>query len=124
MIQTIHTSKAPKAVGPYAQAILAKDTLYVSGQLPIDPLTGEMKNNIEEQTKQCLENLLAIVEESNMTKNAIVKCTVYLQNMSEFSSMNQAYEAFFGDHKPARVTIEVAKLPKNALVEIDCIAVK
>ncbi|PKK91575.1 MAG: reactive intermediate/imine deaminase [Tenericutes bacterium HGW-Tenericutes-5] len=121
----IHSSHAPEAIGPYSQAVLVGDTLYVSGQTPINPLTKRVDGTeIKSQTLQCLQNILAIVEEAGMKKKNIVKCGVFLKNMSMFKEMNEVYNSFFGDHKPARVTVEVARLPLDALVEIDCTACK
>ncbi|NMA05535.1 MAG: hypothetical protein GX931_04100 [Acholeplasmataceae bacterium] len=118
----INTNKAPKVVGPYSQGILVNNTLYVSGQLPVDIDTGTPINDIYEATKKCLEYILAIVNEAGMKKEHIVKCHVYLKDLNDFSIMNKAYEDFFKSHKPARVALEVSRLPKDVLVEIDCIA--
>jgi 2-iminobutanoate/2-iminopropanoate deaminase len=121
----IHSLKAPEAIGPYSQAVLVQDTLYVSGQTPINPVSKKVDGNeIKSQTLQCLQNILAIVEEAGMKKKNIVKCGVFLKNMNMFKEMNEVYSSFFGDHKPARVTVEVARLPLDALVEIDCTACK
>ncbi|MGI6782004.1 MAG: RidA family protein [Acholeplasmataceae bacterium] len=124
MKKTIISKNAPAAIGPYSQAILAKDTLYVSGQLPIDPKTNQMPNDIKTQTKQSLENILNIITEAGFKLTDIVKCTVYLNDLNNFAVMNEVYAKFFGDHKPARVALEVSRLPKDALVEIDAIAVR
>ncbi|MGI6360072.1 MAG: Rid family detoxifying hydrolase [Acholeplasmatales bacterium] len=118
----INSNKAPKAIGPYSQGVLVNNTLYVSGQLPIDLNTGTPINDIYEATKKCLEYLLNIVNEAGMKKEHIVKCHVFLKDLNDFSIMNKAYEDFFGTHKPARVALEVSKLPKDVLIEIDCIA--
>lgn len=123
MKKYIHSNQAPKAIGPYSQAVLANDTLYVSGQLPIDLKTNEVVTNIYQATTLCLEHILSIVKETGMTKENIVKCHVYLKNLNDFTRMNDAYSVFFGEHKPARVAMEVSRLPKDVLVEIDCIAV-
>ncbi|MDY0278617.1 MAG: RidA family protein [Acholeplasma sp.] len=121
----IHSPNAPEAIGPYSQAILVDKTLYVSGQTPINPKTKKVDGiEIKSQTLQCLQNLEAIVVESGMTKENIVKCGVFLKDMNMFKDMNEVYKNFFKDHKPARVTVEVARLPLDALVEIDCTAVK
>lgn len=121
----IKTEHAPKAVGPYSQGVLAGETLYVSGQLPFDPKTNTLiSEDVKDQTKQCLNNILAIVKEAGFQKEDIVKCQVFMTDLSKFSEMNQIYEAFFGDHKPARAAIEVRRLPKDVSVEIDAIAVK
>lgn len=121
----IHSPNAPEAIGPYSQAILTEKTLYVSGQTPINPQTKKVEGiEIKSQTLQCLQNLEAIVIEAGMKKENIVKCGVFLKDMNMFKEMNEVYKNFFGDHKPARVTVEVARLPLDALVEIDCTAVK
>ncbi len=125
MKKVIHSEQAPKAIGPYSQAILAGNTLYVSGQLPIILETGALaEEKIETQTAISLKHLKSIVENAGFQITDIVKTTVYLSSMTNFPAMNLVYASFFGEHKPARVTIEVAKLPKNALIEIDCICVK
>lgn len=121
----IQTNHAPKAVGPYSQAVFVKgDTLYVSGQIPFDPKTMTLvSDDIKDQTKQCLENVLAIVQEAGLQKEDIVRCTVYMTDLSQFSLMNDVYAEFFGHHKPARAAVEVRRLPKDVNVEIDAIAV-
>jgi 2-iminobutanoate/2-iminopropanoate deaminase len=125
MNKTISTNKAPAAIGPYSQAILANNTIYVSGQLPIHYENPTfLVEGIIAQTNQSLLNITTIIESAGFTKENIVKCTVYMKNLGDFSLMNQEYEKFFGTTKPARVTVEVAKLPKDALIEIDAIAVK
>lgn len=118
-MKTIQTPSAPQAIGPYSQAIMTKDTLYVSGQLPKD-LHADLKT----QTRQSLEHILAIVIEAGLSKQDIVKCTVFMKDLSLFPLMNEEYQSFFGEHKPARVTVEVSKLPKDVQIEIDAIAVK
>lgn len=123
-MKKIHSNKAPKAIGPYSQAILVENTLYVSGQLPIDPVTNEVPKTVALQTKQSLLNIEAILHEANMTKEDVVKCTVYLKDLNYFTEMNDEYSYFFYEHKPARVALEVARLPKDVLVEIDAIAYK
>jgi len=124
-MKTIQTEHAPKAVGPYSQGVMAGDTLFVSGQIPFDPKTNMViSDDIEEQTKQSLTNVLAIVEAAGFSKEHIVKCTVYMTNLSDFANMNGVYAAFFGEHKPARAAVEVRRLPKDVLIEIDAIAIK
>lgn len=115
---------APSAIGPYCQAQVLNGTLFVSGQLPIDPATGEMPATIEEQTRQSLQNLRAIVEEAGLTMNDVVKTTVLLADIQDFGTMNAVYGEFFLESKPARMCYAVKALPKAALVEIDCIAGK
>ncbi|HHT39683.1 MAG: RidA family protein [Acholeplasmataceae bacterium] len=123
-MQKIHSNKAPKAIGPYSQAVLVEKTLYLSGQLPINPETNEVVSGIENQTKQALLNIEAILKEANMSKEDIVKCNVYLKDLNDFNVMNDVYSYFFYEHKPARVALEVSRLPKDVLVEIDAIAYK
>lgn len=123
-MKKIYSDKAPKAIGQYSQAILADNTLYISGQLPINPETGEIPKTVALQTKQSLLNIEAILKEANMTKEDVVKCTVYLKDLNCFNEMNDEYSYFFYEHKPARVAIEVARLPRDVLVEIDAIAYK
>lgn len=122
----IKTDHAPKAVGPYSQAVLTKgETLYVSGQIPFVPETMTLiSDEVKDQTNQCLQNVLAIVLAAGMQKEDIARCTVYMTDLSQFAQMNEVYEAFFGDHKPARAAVEVRRLPKDVSVEIDAIAVK
>ena len=124
-MKTIQTQNAPKAVGPYSQGVFVKDTLYVSGQIPFDPKTNALiSNDIKDQTRQSLENVLAIVEAAGLIKENIVRCTVFMTNLSDFPLMNEVYSQFFGEHKPARAAVEVRRLPKDVMVEIDAIAVK
>ncbi len=121
----IQTRKAPEAVGAYSQGILIEKTLYVSGQLPLVPETMAMVvDDIKAQTKRCLENILAIVEAAGFDKRDIVRCGVFMTNLQTFAAMNEAYAAFFGEHKPARAAVEVRALPKQAAIEIDAIAIK
>ena len=121
----IHTKHAPAAVGPYSQGVLVKDTLYVSGQIPFVPETMELVGtDILSQTKQSLRNILAVVEEAGMGLDNIVKCGVFMKDLSMFSQMNEICEEFFKNHKPARFAVEVKRLPKDVLIEIDAIAVK
>lgn len=121
----ISTDTAPKAVGPYSQAIEAGGFLFVSGQLPLHPQSGEIVgNDIAAQTRQSIENIRAILAAADLSLADVVKTTVFLQNMGDFARMNEVYQRFFGDSAPARSTVEVAKLPRNALVEIESIAVR
>lgn len=125
MLEFIQTPSAPAAIGPYAQAVRADGTLYVSGQTPLDPTTMRIvADDIAAQTRQSLQNIRAIVEAAGFAVSGIVRCTVYLKDMNEFAPMNAVYQEFFGDHRPARATVEVARLPKDAKVEIDAICVK
>jgi 2-iminobutanoate/2-iminopropanoate deaminase len=123
-LKVIETTKAPKAIGPYSQAIAVEPFLYTSGQIPVIPETGEIAGaTIEEQTEQSLKNLKAVVEAGGAKLHSIVKTTVFLKNMNDFVKMNGVYERFFEGHKPARSTVEVARLPKDCLVEIECVAI-
>jgi len=124
-LKTISTENAPTAVGPYSQAVLVKDTLYISGQIPFVPETMTLvSESIKDQTKQSLNNVLAIVTEAGMKKENIVKCGVFMQDLSMFREMNEVYADFFGEHKPARFAVEVRRLPLDVLIEIDAIVVK
>lgn len=124
MKKIIATSEAPAAVGPYSQAVEAGGTLYISGQLPIDPSTKAMPDGIQAQTKQSLRNIAAILEAAGYTKNDVVKSTVLLKSIADFGAMNEVYAGFYTENPPARVAYEVAALPLGALVEIETIAVK
>ena len=125
MKKVINTEKAPKAIGPYSQAIEANGTLYISGQLPIDPQTGSfVEGGAKEQTEQVLKNVVAILEAAGYTLNNVVKSTVLLQSMDDFAAMNEVYGSYYKTDVPARVAYQVAKLPMGALVEIETIAVK
>ena len=121
----IHTENAPAAIGPYSQAIQAGNTIYVSGQIPIDPATGAFAgDDIASQTRQSLTNLKNILNAAGAEMSDVVKTTVYLANIADFAAMNAVYGEFFAAPYPARAAFEVACLPKNALVEIECVAVK
>jgi 2-iminobutanoate/2-iminopropanoate deaminase len=123
-LKVIETTKAPKAIGPYSQAIVVEPFLYTSGQIPVIPETGDLAGaTIEEQTEQSLKNLKAVVEAGGAKIQNVVKTTVFLKNMNDFAKMNAVYERFFEGHKPARSTVEVARLPKDCLVEIECMAI-
>jgi len=124
MKKIINTSNAPKAVGPYSQAVEANGTLYISGQLPVDPLTGAMPEGIEAQTRQCLQNVIAILEAANYSLSDVVKSIVLLADMGDFQAMNQVYATYYAENQPARVCYQVAKLPLGAFVEIETIAVQ
>lgn len=120
----ISASQAPAAIGPYSQAILVDDTLYCSGQLGIDPETGSLrKGSIEEETEQVLENIGAVLNAAGMDYTDVVKCTVYLADMAEYAQMNEIYSRYFSEHPPAREAVEVASIPRDARVEISCVAV-
>lgn len=120
----VSTDKAAPAAGPYSQAIGTEQFVFASGQLPIDPASGNIPDGIEQQTRQSLANLLAVLEAGGASFGSVVKTTVFLKNMSDFTVMNGIYAEFFKDAPPARSTIEVARLPKDALVEIEAIALR
>jgi len=120
----IATTAAPAAIGPYSQGIDLGNLVFTSGQLPIDPATGEMPADIAGQARQSLTNVKAILAEAGLGMENIVKTTVFLQNMSEFAAMNEVYTSFFEGAPPARSAVEVAKLPKDALIEIEVIAAR
>lgn len=123
MKQTICTNKAPKAIGPYSQAVRFQNLLFVSGQLPIVPETGEFNGtDITSQTRQSLENVKHILSEAGMELRNVVKTSVFLQDMDDFSAMNQVYAEYFTSDYPARAAIQVGRLPKDAKVEIEVIA--
>lgn len=124
MKKIIASPQAPKAVGPYSQAVETGGTLYVSGQLPIDGATGKMAEGIEAQTRQSLTNVGHILREAGYDFSDVVKTTVLLQSMSDFAAMNAVYAEFFTGDKPARMCYQVAALPMGALVEIDAVGVK
>ena len=120
----IQTNKAPKPIGPYSQAILAGNTLYISGQIAIDPEDNALKiDNIKDETHLVLKNLHAVLNEAGFEIVDVVKCSIFIKDMQQFSEINAEYAEFFGSHAPARETVEVACLPKNVNVEISAIAV-
>ncbi len=121
----IQTSEAPAPIGPYNQAILAGNTLYVSGQIAIDVSSGELlTDNITQETHQVMKNLEAILRTAEMQFSNVVKCSIFIRNMGEFATINEAYGQYFPTDPPARETVEVSGLPKDVNVEISCIAVK
>ena len=123
-LELISTDKAPGAVGPYSQGIGIGTMVFTSGQLPIVPETGKLlKNDIQKETRQCLENVKAILEAGGATLKDVVKVNIYVRNMADFSLINEAYEEYFNDHKPARACVEVSGLPKDGNIEIEAIAV-
>ena len=124
MKEIINTADTPKAIGPYSQAIIADNLIFVSGQLPIDPVSEKIPQGIVGQTKQSLLNIKHILESVGSGMDKIVKTTVLLNNMDDFALMNEIYGTFFESDYPARICYEVARLPKDVLVEIDCIAIK
>jgi 2-iminobutanoate/2-iminopropanoate deaminase len=123
MKQVIHTDKAPGAIGPYSQAIKANGFVFVSGQLPVHPATGEfVAGGIREQTRKSLENLQAILAAGHLSFDSVVRTGVFLKNMDDFAAMNEVYAEFFTKDCPARACVQVARLPKDALVEIEVVA--
>ena len=123
--EIINTPNAPKAIGPYSQAIKYGNLVFLAGQIPIDPKTGNvLKGSIEEQTKLVLENLKAVIEASGMTMKNVLKTSCFLKNMDDFPKFNTVYATYFGESLPARETVEVARLPRDVLVEVSCICGK
>ncbi|MBQ7235451.1 MAG: RidA family protein [Kiritimatiellae bacterium] len=123
MIETVSTEKAPKALGPYSQALKAGGFVWCSGQIPINPATNTIEAvTIEEQTRQAISNLKNVLEAAGTTLANVVKTTVFIKDMNDFAALNGVYAEMFGDTKPARSCVEVARLPKDVKVEIECIA--
>lgn len=121
--EIISTKDAPQAIGPYSQAVVAGDLVFCSGQVPLDPKTMKLvEGDVAAQTQQVFKNLIAVLVAADVSLQQVVKTTVFLQNMNDFSEMNAVYAECFGEHKPARATVEVAKLPLGARVEIEAIA--
>lgn len=124
MKQIISTGQAPKAIGPYSQAVVVNGMAYLSGQIPTDPATNQMVDGpIELQTERVLENLKAVLEACGASFASVVKTTVFLKDMGDFPKMNEVYARYFGENPPARSTVQAAKLPRDVGLEIDCIAV-
>ena len=122
--KVVQTEKAPKAIGPYSQAIQAGNFLFLSGQIPIDPKTGELvKGDIRKQTQQVLENIKGILESQGLGMENVVKSTIFLKDIANFNQVNEVYATYFPSSPPARSTVEVAKLPRDADIEIEAIAV-
>ncbi|WP_158856025.1 RidA family protein [Lunatibacter salilacus] len=123
--EIIYTDTAPKPIGPYSQAVKVNGTLFVSGQIALDPETGELVNeNITEETHAVMKNLDAILQAADYTFSDVVKCSIFVRDMNEFGTINEAYGRYFKSDPPARETVEVSMLPKDVQVEISCIAVK
>ena len=121
--ESVQTDNAPKAIGPYQQAIKANGFIYTAGQIPIDPKTGNLvEGDISAQTRQVLENLKTVLEAGGSALDRVVKATVFLKNMADFAAMNEVYAQYLGSAKPARSTVAVAELPRGALIEIDLVA--
>jgi 2-iminobutanoate/2-iminopropanoate deaminase len=122
MKQVISTKGAPGAIGPYSQAIKAGNFVYTSGQLPINPANGELIDDIKKATEQSLENVKAILQEAGTTMDKVIKTVVFLRDMNDFSAMNEVYGTYFKENAPARSCVQVARLPKDAVVEIEVVA--
>jgi len=123
-LRVIATEDAPAAIGPYSQAVVHDGLVYTAGQIPIDPRTGELvAGDIALQTERVLENLSAVLRAAGSSLQQVVRTTVYLRDMNEFTAMNEVYARYFADHRPARSTVQAARLPRDVSVEIDCIAV-
>lgn len=123
--EIVHTDRAPKAIGPYSQANVAGNMVFVSGQLGFDPASMQfVEGGVAEQTDQALRNLSAVLEAAGATLDDVTACTVYLKDMNDFAAMNEVYARYFVANPPSRAAIEVARLPKDGLVEISCIAVR
>lgn len=122
-MESIHTDHAPEAIGPYSQAIKANGLVFASGQIPLDPATMQIvEGDIRDQTDRVLKNIKAVLEAAGSSLEKVVKTTVYLADMNEFSAMNEVYAGFFGASRPARATVQVSRLPRDVKVEIDVIA--
>lgn len=122
-LRQVRTDDAPQAIGPYSQAIISGDLVYTAGQIPLDPSTKEIVDGgIAEQTERVMHNLRAILEAAGASLGSVVKTTVFLNDMGDFGAMNEVYAKHFGDHKPARSTVQAARLPKDVKVEIEAIA--
>ncbi|MGR6860604.1 RidA family protein [uncultured Aliivibrio sp.] len=128
MTKVLHTDNAPAAIGPYIQGVDLGNMVLTSGQIPVNPATGEVSDDIAEQTRQSLENVKAVVEASGLTVSDIVKMTVFVKDLNDFGTVNEVYGNFFDEHKvanyPARSCVEVARLPKDVGIEIEAIAVR
>ena len=121
-MHTVHTAEAPEAIGPYSQAVVAGPFVYCSGQVGIDPWTGDLVEGVGDQTERALKNLVAVLEAAGSDVDHLIKTTIFLTDMESFGEVNRIYSAALGDHRPARATVGVASLPKGALVEIEGVA--
>ena len=122
--EVINTNNAPEAIGPYSQVVIVGDFVYTSGQIPLNPATGELVTDIKLATKQSMENIKAILEEAGTSLNNVVKTSIFLKDLNDFEAVNEVYGTYFIENKPARSCVQVAKLPKDAGIEIEAIAVK
>ncbi len=123
-MKPIFSSLAPAAIGPYSQAIATGNMLFISGQIPVDQSTGNIADDIEAQTRQCMENLGHILKEAKLDFSDVVRCGIFLKDMNQFAAMNEVYASYFKEPFPARAAVEVARLPKDVLIEIDAIAIQ
>ena len=122
-LETVHTDRAPKAIGPYSQAIVVDGWVYCSGQIALDPATGEVvAGDVTAQTERAMKNLTAVLAAAGSRLDLVVKTTVFLSSMSDFAAMNEIYGRHFGSHRPARATVAAAGLPRGVAVEIECVA--
>lgn len=121
-LKVLHTDKAPAAIGPYSQGIQAGNLLFTSGQLPLNPETGELKSDIRSATQQSLENVRNILESAGASMDKIIKVVIFLRDMNDFAAMNEVYGTYFPTNPPARSAVQVARLPKDAIIEIEAIA--
>ena len=122
--EVINTNNAPEAIGPYSQVVIVGDFVYTSGQIPLNPATGELVTDIKLATKQSMENIKAILEEAGTSLNNVVKTSIFLKDLNDFEAVNEVYGTYFIENKPARSCVQVAKLPKDAVIERESIAVK
>ena len=122
--EVINTNNAPEAIGPYSQGVIVGDFVYTSGQIPLNPVTGELVTDIKLATKQSMENIKAILEEAGTSLNNVVKISIFLKDLNDFEAVNEVYGTYFIENKPARSCVQVAKLPKDAVIEIEALAVK
>lgn len=122
--EVINTNNAPEAIGPYSQVVIVGDFVYTSGQIPLNLATGELVTDIKLATKQSMENIKAILEEAGTSLNNVVKTSIFLKDLNDFEAVNEVYGTYFIENKPARSCVQVAKLPKDAVIEIEAIAVK
>jgi 2-iminobutanoate/2-iminopropanoate deaminase len=124
MKKIIQIPGAPAPIGPYSQAVLVNNTLYVSGQIPLNPINGNLEvESVEIATHRVLKNMKSLIEEAGMTLSNVVKCSIFLKNMDDFSIVNNVYASYFSENPPARETVQVAKLPLDVPIEISCIAI-
>lgn len=124
MKRVIQIPGAPAPIGPYSQAVLIDNTLYVSGQIPINPLSGSLvQSSIADSTRQIMDNICSLLKEAGMTVDNLIKCSIFMTDLNEFAAMNEVYGSYFKSTYPARETVQVGKLPMNASIEISCIAI-